>query len=214
MKRHVLVLSGAAAAGVYVFTVALGGLLRPGYSHLSQAVSELIESGAPNGAMLDALFLLYNLLTAGFAVGLLSSRWTGGDKGGVAAAGTVRLAEAACGFATVFFHQDVPGTAATATGVVHIVLAGLSSLSTMAAILLMTVWFYRSGTFPGSGHYSLVTLILVFVSGGAAALMTARGIPLNGLSERITIGGFLQWILVLSLRFFWHERSRGQEGLR
>jgi hypothetical protein len=206
------VLSGAAAAAVYVFTVILGGLLRPGYNHLSQAVSELIENGAPNRTILNALFLVYNLLRAGFAVGLFSSRGDGNGKGGaVVAAGIVLLAEAACGFATVFFPQDVPGTAATATGVMHIVLAGLSSLSTMAALLMMTVWFYRVRTFPGYGLYSLVTLILVFVAGGAAALTTARGVPLNGLAERITIGGFIQWVFVLSLRFFSYQRSQGRE---
>jgi hypothetical protein len=51
---------------VYVVTLILGGLLRPGYSHISQAVSDLIASGAPNKSLLDPLFAIYNLLTVAF----------------------------------------------------------------------------------------------------------------------------------------------------
>ena len=43
-------------------TVILGGLLRPGYSHISMAISELVADGAPNRTLLSSSFLLYNLL--------------------------------------------------------------------------------------------------------------------------------------------------------
>ena len=126
MKRRLLLLAGAAAAVVYAFTVILGGIMRPGYSHLSQAVSELIEEGAPNTTILNLLFLLYNLLTALFAGGLFFFTAQRRDRGGLrVAASAVLLAEAAFGFATVFFPQDVPGTAGTPAGSIHIVLAGL-----------------------------------------------------------------------------------------
>jgi hypothetical protein len=61
-------LSGILAPVVYVTTVILGGILRPGYSPLSEAVSELIATGAPNKLFLDPLFALYNLLTLAFGM--------------------------------------------------------------------------------------------------------------------------------------------------
>ncbi len=61
MKNRILSIGGALAPILYVMTVALGGAIRPGYSHIAQAVSELIETGAPNKALLDALFIIYNL---------------------------------------------------------------------------------------------------------------------------------------------------------
>jgi hypothetical protein len=65
-----LMLCGILSPILYVMTVALGGFLRPDYSHKSQFISELIVIDAPNKNMLDALFGLYNLLTIAFGVGL------------------------------------------------------------------------------------------------------------------------------------------------
>lgn len=70
MKNKVLMLCGILAPVVYVLTVILGGVLRPGYSHVSQAISDLMATGAPNKSLLDPLFALYNLLAIAFALGL------------------------------------------------------------------------------------------------------------------------------------------------
>src|SRR3990170_1860649 len=45
-------------------------LLRPGYSHLAQAISELGEVGAPNAIVQDINFIMLGLLTLAFAFGL------------------------------------------------------------------------------------------------------------------------------------------------
>ena len=58
--KKLLMLCGISAAIIYVGTVILGGLLRPGYSHISMAISELVADGAPNRSLLSSLFLLYN----------------------------------------------------------------------------------------------------------------------------------------------------------
>jgi len=130
MSRRILLLAGAGATAVYVVSVILGGIIRPGFSHLSQAVSELIEIGAPNKNILNPLFLLYNLLTAGFGIGLYFYGSNGTDSRRIiVAASVVLVAEAVFGFVTVFFPQDVPGTPITPTGTVHILLAATSSLS-------------------------------------------------------------------------------------
>jgi hypothetical protein len=115
---------------VYVVAVVLGGLLSPDYSHASQAISELIEVGAPNKWLLNPLFALYNLLTGTFAVGLFlvvrTRRRTERRLSGLLGA-LVLVFEAFVGLVTVFFPQDPPGSPPTPTGATHIALAGLSS---------------------------------------------------------------------------------------
>ena len=142
MRNKVLLLGGLLAPVVYVTAVILGGLLRPGYDHLGQYVSELIAAGAPNKPLLDPLFALYNILTIGCAVGLFTAvRGARSDKGqtaGLLAAGILG-AEGVFGLVTVFFPQDPVGATATATGSIHIVLAALSSLTSILAILLLGV---------------------------------------------------------------------------
>jgi hypothetical membrane protein len=69
MKR-LMVLSGTLAPVIYVGTVILGGLLRPGYSHVAQPISELVAAGAPNKPLLSGLFIIYNVLCSVFGIGL------------------------------------------------------------------------------------------------------------------------------------------------
>jgi hypothetical membrane protein len=201
--KPLLMLCGMLAPVVYVFAVVIGGLLSPDYSHKSQAISELIEAGAPNKWLLNPLFGLYNLLTGAFAVGLFlvvrasprSERRPSGLLGSV-----VLAFEAVVGFVTVFFPQDPPGSPPTPTGATHIALAGLSSLATMATIVLVGIWFWRTSGLRGYGAYSFLTVAAIFVSGGLAAWSVATGNPFAGVFERVTIGAFLQWMAVVAKR--------------
>ena len=52
MSRKYLLACGMLAALIYLGTVILGGLLRPGYSHVAHAISELIAGEAE---LLEAL---------------------------------------------------------------------------------------------------------------------------------------------------------------
>jgi hypothetical membrane protein len=71
IKNRILSVCGAIAPILYVAIVALGGTIRPEYSHIAQAVSELIKTGAPNKALLNVLFIIYNLLAGLFGLRLL-----------------------------------------------------------------------------------------------------------------------------------------------
>jgi len=195
-------LCGVAAPLVYLVAVVLGGALRPDYSHLAQPVSDLIAVGAPNKRLLDALFTGYNLLTAALGVGLLGRVRDGAISGARSlgrAGAVVLVGEGVFGFMTLFFPEDAEGlgSAISTTGLLHIVFAGLSSLSSMLAVLLGGLWLKSSPRWACLGRYSLWSVGAIFVSGGLAALLVARHSELGGLVERLTIGGFLQWVLVL-----------------
>src|SRR6266498_2022575 len=144
MRNKTLLFSGILAPLVYVAAVILGGVLRPGYSHIAQYVSELIETGAPNKALLNPLFALYNILTIAFGIGLFRYVRDMYEKRrkAIGLLGTlVLIAEGIFGLLSVFFPQDPIDSQATSTGTIHIVLAALSSLTTISTMLFLGLWF-------------------------------------------------------------------------
>jgi hypothetical membrane protein len=211
MRNKILMLRGILAPITYIVAVVVGGLLRPGYSYITQYVSELIEAGAPNKAILDPLFAIYNILTIAFGIGLFlyirnvseNRRRTVGTAGAL-----VLVLEGLVGFLTVFFPQDPIGSPLTATGSMHIVLASLSSLTTMLAMLLVGLWFRVIPALRNYGLYSFISWGVVFISGGVTASTIAHPGPVNGLIERITIFGFIQWLLVIGMRLYASELAR------
>lgn len=197
--KKILMLCGIAAAVVYTGTVILGGLLRPGYSHISMAISELVADGAPNRSLLSSLFLLYNLLASIFGAGLflqVNSQPRGRLSGMIGS-----LALIAVGVAGILmelaFPQEPGGTATTFTGTMHFVMAGIASLGTMIAVLMLALWFKGIPALRSHVRYSILSLVVIFVSGGLTAAALANQHPLFGLIERITIFTFILWMSVM-----------------
>ena len=200
MKNRILSVCGALAPILYVMTVAWGGATRPGYSHIAQAVSELIETGAPNKALLDALFIIYNLLVGLFGFRILF--WTSHKSRRMNrfAAWTLIVTAFLGLLMPLSFPMDPRGTPVSFMGTMHLVLAGLTSLGTMLAILFMGLWLRKQPGLKNYALFSFISLTVVFVSGGMAAASAAQVSPYMGLFERITIGAFLQWLFVLALK--------------
>jgi hypothetical protein len=48
MNRRMFYLLGLLAPFIFIFTVILGGALKPGYSHVTDTMSELFSPGSPN----------------------------------------------------------------------------------------------------------------------------------------------------------------------
>jgi hypothetical protein len=206
VKKNWLLFSGLLAPVVYLGTVIVGAALRPAYSHLSEPISELTAAGAPNKAVLDLLFVLYNVLVALFALGLLqkaNQRLAGRWSGRLASLSLIGVG--VCGALLQFFFPQDPGgaqAAVTATGSLHIAVAGVAALLSMLSVLCSALWFRAQPAMKGYVVYSLVTLAVMFVSGGAgAAAATAGGFSLFGLVERITIGAFIQWLFFVALKW-------------
>ncbi len=197
--KKLLMLCGVSAAVIYIGTVLLGGLLRPGYSHISMAISELVADGAPNRALLSSLFLVYNALLSVFGTGLLlkvnsrSRGWVSGMIGSLA----LLLVGLAGILMEVAFPQEPGGTATTFAGIMHFVMAGIAALGTMVAILMLAFWFKNISALKGYVVYSLISVAVIFLSGGLGAAAMANHSPLFGLIERITIFTFTLWMFVI-----------------
>lgn len=200
-----MLVAGVAAPVVYVATVVLGGQLRLGYSHLFHAISELTEAGAPNKALLDVLFGAYGLLSAVAGLGLFFVVKPTGRRSLIVGS-LLFLALGLVSAAFALFPMDPRGAPATTAGTLHLVLAGVSSIGTMVVLGLMAVGARREG-WRRYAIYSAVSLAVVSVTGGLAAAAAANAHPLMGLAERLTIGGYLQWVAVTS----WHFARAGRD---
>ena len=113
MIRKYLLACGMLAALIYMGTIILGGLLRPGYSHITHAISELIAAGAPNTTLLIPLFTLYDMLLVIFGAGLLLTINAYSDVRGTRSGTWGALALVVAGILGVlmnlFFPQDPGG---------------------------------------------------------------------------------------------------------
>jgi hypothetical protein len=203
--KKILMLCGSFAAILYVGTVILGGLLRPGYSHLFEAISELVADGAPNRSLLSSLFLVYNTLLSIFGIGLflkVRDEARGRISGSVGSLALTLLVGVAGILMELVFPQDPGGLPTTFAGTMHIVMASVASLGTMVAVLMLGLWFKNIAELKGYSTYSLISVAVIFVSGGLTAAAMANSYPLFGLLERITIGTFIVWMFITGLKMF------------
>jgi len=201
MKKP-LMLCGTTAAMIYVGTVILGALIRPDYSHIADAISELVADGAPNRAMLSLLFLIYNLLLSAFGIGLFlkSKDHSRGRRSGFIGSLALILVGLAGISMELAFPQDPGGTPVTFAGTMHLVMAGIASLGTMVVIVFLAFWFRNFSALKHYVTYSWISVMIIFISGALSAIAMAKDYLLFGLIERVTIGTFILWLFVISRR--------------
>jgi hypothetical protein len=202
MKQRLLYMCGMLAPLWFVFMTILGGALRPGYSHLSDTISELFSPGSPNKLFLDILHTIFTLLLIMFGIGMLhffratnASARTGSIGAWLfTAMGCVSVTTAA------IFPQDAWGSTPTFAGEMHIRMSGVVGLLSVFAMLFIGIWFIRSKSSPGFGIYSFITIGVVILSTGFYAANI--GSPIMGLTERISALLGFQWTFSLALWMF------------
>jgi len=197
MFRKILLYCGIAAPILYGITVIVGAAVRPDYSHIVNAISELLSNGAPNKAILDVIFNIYNALLLAFAIG-----------GYITLKNAHRLCRIAMGifigiqilsFSWGFFPMDPIGAETTFAGTMHNVLGGVVALATILMPLLMGLGLRQSKDFHGYAIYSWISSGIIFVSGLTGVILSGQGFQVFGLFERITIGTYEIWIFLTAL---------------
>ena len=202
MNLKIFYLCGVISSVLFVFMTVLGGVLRPGYSHISDTISELFSPGSPNKMLLDILHTTTAVLTILFGIGaLLFVRESVQTEpigligaGMIIAIGVVNIATA------TIYPQDAWGSPPTFQGEMHKILAGVLAILSILSTLLLGIWLNRTDLFPGFGTYSFITVGVLVLSGGFA--VTKLGSPIMGLTERITILAGMQWTFILALKIF------------
>src|SRR5215208_6383502 len=211
--KKIIMLCGLVASIFYLGTVLLGVLLRPGYSHISMAISELVADSAPNRSLLSSLFLLYNTLLSVFGVSLFlraNSQSRGRVSGNIGSLALMLVGIAGI-LMELVFPQEPGGTATTFAGTMHFVMAGVASLGTMVAILMLAFWFKNIPDLKKYVRYSFISVAIIFLSGGTTAAAMADHSPLFGLLERITIFTFILWMFVIGRKMAQLEEKTHQQ---
>jgi hypothetical membrane protein len=189
---------GIAAVGLYVGTTLLGGILDPQYSQVGNAISELTGSMAPDRALLAPLYIGYNVLLLGFGYALFRAA-AGGILFPVAVVLLALAALSGIGQVTAF-RMDSDGSAQTTVGMIHLVLVGVSSVLCLTIAILYGVAFRGVPTLRRLSRYSFATAAGLVLTAPLAA--GSIGTDLMGLFERITIGVFMLWVVVVSVACF------------
>jgi len=187
---------------MYIFLYILGGALRPGYSHISDSVSELLSPGAPNKTLLSIIHITYALLHILFGIGILQFVQGSEHRAPIARIGAwMIIAVGVATIGTAIFPQDATGTPATIPGQVHKILVfGALLPFSFLSTLLIGIWFKRTGIFPGFATYSFISVGAIVLIGGIGGAMVET--PFAGLGERIAAITIHQWLFVLALKLF------------
>lgn len=183
----------------YIFMYLLGGALRPGYSHISNSVSELLSPGAPNRLLLMMIQIFYALLHIVLGFGVLwfikgiASDLILGKIGS-----WMIIALGITTFGTVIFPQDAEGTPQTSAGRLHkiLVFGGLIPFSVLST-LFVGLWSGQADLLPGFDVYSFITVGAVVVMGGVGGMTVETRFA--GLVERLAAIVTQQWLFVLGL---------------
>lgn len=198
--RDVLLVCGILSSLLYVAMNVVVAMQWPGYSSAAQTVSELSAIGAPTRPLWMALGIPYTLLVTAFGWGVWKSA---GENRALRTTGALIFVYGALGviwpFAPMHLRPALAAGGGTLSDTVHIALG-------MITVLLMLLAIGSGAAALGTTfrRYSLATLFVVFVFGfltgiDAPAIPTNRPTPWIGLWERINIGAFLLWIIVLGV---------------
>lgn len=205
--RTALLLCGVLAPLLYVVTTVLAGMQWEGYSSTSQTISELFAVDAPSRPLVVVLFLVHDVLLIAFALGVWGSA---GRRRGLRVTAGLLSAIGLVGLVTPpFFPIHLRGVEATLTDTMHAVLTAV-----LVLLILLAIGFGAGAFGKGFLLYSLVTLVTLVVFGALAGAQGSRlaanePTPWLGVFERINVGGYLLWLLMLAVALL-----RAQPGHR
>lgn len=198
MDKGLLYYAGFGAGIFYLLGDIVGGIITPKYNYIKNAVSELIQSGAENRVFLSSFLFLHALMIVLFSIGVLAQHPYKQSKlifiGGILLL-AVGISHA---LSSSIFPMDPVGAESTFPGVMHLILVGITVVSTFILMPLLGLglyWFY------GWKHFVIFTflcLAVIIISGVTSPIVISKGIEVMGLTERITGYTFYIWMFVLA----------------
>jgi len=200
MTNKALLICGILSSVLYVALNIFVSMQWPAYNSASQTVSELSAVGAPTRSLWVWLCIPYTLLVIAFAWGVWKSA---GQNRPLRVAGGLMIAYGALGvfwpFAPMHLRETLAAGGATFSDTVHIALGVVTEILYLLALLFAARAFGK--TFR---VYSIITFVVLLFF-GSLTFMEAPGVaaneptPMIGVWERINIGIFLLWMIVLAV---------------
>jgi hypothetical protein len=196
MTRKVLLVCGIVSSVLYVATTILGAMRWEGYSSTSQSVSELFAINAPSRPLVVPLLLAYDVLVIAFGVGVWGSS---GRKRVLSVVAGLLVGYGGIGLVGPFAPMHQRGVGGTLTDTMHIVVTMV-----LVLFILLIIGFGAAAFGKRFRLYSIGTILALVAFGALAGLDGSRiatnlPTPWLGVKERINIGGFLLWVVVLAI---------------
>jgi len=181
----------------YAMIWILGGILQPGYNHITDDVSTLLAVGAPNKLLFDVMEATYAVLMIIFFGSL---HWTI-NKGKGSILGPVSfLINFILHFVALFFPLDAGGAKISQTAQIHGILVGLMVFLSILGLLAMWRRLKKVDEWKGYDTYTLITLIFTLIFGLLAAIPI--GSEILGLTERLVATSMGQYFFVIGLKVY------------
>lgn len=197
-------LAGVYGPVIFILLFTIDGLLRPGYSAIYQAISDL--GSGPAAWIFNGDLVLFGLFLFLFAYGFRSVIRT--IMSGI-------LLEIACvllflpGLGAIndaLFVEDVfKNYPTTWHGMLHALGFILAGTAFLVAVFLIGLRWRKCAHWQWYGWYSIVTALLVFCLGLGLRILRIIGIltpATGGLVERSLLFGALSWYMVIGYKLF------------
>jgi uncharacterized protein DUF998 len=205
--QKVLLICGIIASLLYGAIDLLGGIVWHGYNFASQAISELTAIGAPTTQLLAPLYPIYNFLMIAFGLGVLI---LAGQNRKLHFIGVLQVIIGFVGLAWMQFPIHMRGVEPTFTDAMHNAFAGVQTLFILSSIGLGIIAYGKR-----FGYYSIGTLVTLIACGTLTFAIAGQLVPQQqlvnwfGLLERITVYGYMVWVIVLAIALM-REEERSQ----
>jgi hypothetical membrane protein len=213
MVRKALLACGVVSSLLYVGMNIFVAMQYPGYSVASQTISELSAIDAPTRPTWFPLGIIYTLLVAAFGVGVWASA---GRNRRLCVLGALLVVSGIVGLGWPPMHQRAVLAVAggTLTDTLHLVWAAVTSL-----FFILEIGFGAAALGKRFRIYSFVTMAILVVFGalvGVEAPNVGKNLatPWIGIWERINIGVFMVWVIVLAIALLRVRQSYDVRAMR
>ncbi len=200
MLRKTLLICGIITSLLYVAMNVFVPMLWPAYNSCSQTVSELSAIGAPTRSVWIPFGLLYALLFIAFGWGVVKSATQNRHLHIVGFLliidGVISLAWP---YAPMHLREDLAAGGGTISDTIHLLFAFVT------VVLMVFAIGYGAFSFGKRFRiYSIISLIILLAFGiltsmDAPSVNKNLPTPWIGVWERINIGVFLLWVIVLTV---------------
>ena len=196
VTREVLLVCGILSSLFYIAMSVFVPMLYAGYSSVSRTVSELSAIGAPTRRLWVLLGLAYSLLVTAFGWGVWRSARSNRP---LRVAGGLMVAYGVINLAWPLAPMHLRGAGFTLTDALHIV------FTMVTVVLMLLAMRFGAEAFGKRFRFYSITTMVVLVLFGALTAREGHRISANlptpwvGVWERINIGVFLLWVVVLAI---------------
>ena len=215
LLRRSLLVCGMLSSLLYAAMTLLVAMQWEGYSSASQTISELSAIGAPTRSVWALPAAVYTVLVTAFGWGVWRSA---GRSRALRAVGRLILVYGALGlvwpFAPMHLREVLAAGGGTLSDTIHIVLGAVT-----VVLMLLAMMFGAAALGQRFQIYSMASLIIL-VACGALTFWDAPRIGANlptpwiGVWERINIGVFLLWVVVLGVTLWRVDDAAARSGRR